>query len=345
MGTKFDVTPEKQASVPRFIYNQLTVKPVAVQGVSLAGKTALVTGSNTGVGLETSRQLLDLGLSKLILAVRSEEKGQAAKKKLSADRNLSDDSIEVWKLDQSDYDSVAAFAERTKSLPRLDIVVLNIGIANATRVFNAKTGHDEMIQVNYLSTVLLLILLLPVVKEKRAAQGGLSRITIVSSEVSGWTSFKEKKSFPLLASLDQKNAKVDPLDRMMVSKLLGQFFLSYVASIVPPSVVVINATSPGSVHDSEFNREHDKSFSGAIAKVVMRRLANTAAVGARMITDAAVKHGPETHGEFLSFQKIVPLAPIIYTAEGKKISEQLWQETKEELAFAKVEEILNTISK
>ncbi|KAJ5154225.1 Short-chain dehydrogenase/reductase SDR [Penicillium coprophilum] len=299
MGTKFDVTPEKQASVPRFFYNQLTVKPVTVQGVSLVGKTALVTGSNSGVGFETSRQLLDLGLSKLILAVRSEERGQTAKKKLSADRNLSDDSIEVWNLDQSDYGSVVAFAERTKSLP---------------------------------------------VKEKRAAQGGPSRITIVSSEVSAWTAFKEKESFPLLASLDQKNAKVDLLDRMMVSKLLGQFFLSYLASIVPPSVVIINAASPGSVHDSDFNREHDKTFSGAIAKVVMRRLANTAAVGARMITDAAVNHGQETHGEFLSFQKIVPLAPIIYTAEGKKISEQLWKETKEELAIANLEEILKTIS-
>ncbi|KAF3013867.1 hypothetical protein E8E15_004118 [Penicillium rubens] len=92
MGTKFD----------------LTVKPVTVQGVSLAGKTALVTGSNTGVGLETSRQLLELGLSKLIIAVRSEER------------------------------------ERTKSLSWLDIVVLNIGIVNATRVFNPKTDQEEM---------------------------------------------------------------------------------------------------------------------------------------------------------------------------------------------------------
>ncbi|KAJ5228072.1 hypothetical protein N7489_008780 [Penicillium chrysogenum] len=129
MGTKFD----------------LTVKPVTVQGASLAGKTALVTRFNTGVGRETSRQLLDLGLSKLILAVRSEERGQTAKKKLSAGQNLSNVSIEVWELDRSDYDSVVAFAERTKSLSRLNIVVLNIGIANATRVFNPKTGHDEMI--------------------------------------------------------------------------------------------------------------------------------------------------------------------------------------------------------
>ncbi|KAJ5865820.1 hypothetical protein N7534_000373 [Penicillium rubens] len=128
MGTKFDVTPEKQAS--------LTVKPVTVQGVSLAGKTALVTGSNTGVGLETSRQLLELGLSKLIIAT--------AKERLSAGQNLSDVSIGVWELDQSDYDSIVAFAERTKSLSWLDIVVLNIGIVNATRVFNPKTDQEEM---------------------------------------------------------------------------------------------------------------------------------------------------------------------------------------------------------
>jgi len=38
------------------------------------------------------------------------------------------------------------------------------------------------------------------------------------------------------------------------------------------------------------------------------------------------------------------LAPIVYTAEGKKISEQLWKETKEELAFANVDKILKTIS-
>lgn len=38
------------------------------------------------------------------------------------------------------------------------------------------------------------------------------------------------------------------------------------------------------------------------------------------------------------------LAPIIYSEEGKKISEQLWKETSEELAFANVDEILKTIS-
>ena len=39
------------------------------------------------------------------------------------------------------------------------------------------------------------------------------------------------------------------------------------------------------------------------------------------------------------------MAPIIYSAEGKTISEQVWKETMEELAFAKPEEIISEVSK
>jgi len=305
MAPQFDVTPEKQASFPRFFYTQITFKPSVVKDVSLAGQTAIVTGSNTGVGFEVARQLLDLGLSKLILAVRNEEKGKTAQAALSLDRNMKDITIEVWKLDLDVYDSIVAFVERTKSLHRLDIIVLNAGISPAERRFNEKTGHDELIQVNYLSTALLAILLLPVVKATRVNQPKPSRMTFTSSEVAAWTNFKEKNGTPLLAELD-KPGKLDMVDRMFVSKLLGQFFLNELGKRVPASVAVINGASPSSVHDSEYNREHDKTFSGAIAKKIMRRVGNRAAVGARMVTDAAVNHGDEAHGQFYSFQKLVP---------------------------------------
>lgn len=347
--SKFGVTAEKQASLPRFFYHQITAKPEVVAGVSLEGKTAIVTGANTGVGFETSRQLLDLGISKLILAVRSEEKGAAAAARLAEGRTgLKDGTIAVWKLDLCIYDSVVAFAQRAQAeLSRLDIAILNAGIGPINRSFNDVTGHDQVIQVNYLSTALLAILLLPVIKSKRASQPGPSRLTIVSSEVSAWTKFAEGTQQPppasILAALDKKEPKVNMLDRMMVSKLLGQFFLTEIAKRVPADLVVINAASPGSVYDSDFNRDQDGTVTGAIAKSVMKRVANSAAVGARMITDAAVQHGEETHGEFLSFQKVVPLAPIIYTADGAKISEQLWKETLAEFSFAGAEGIVESL--
>ncbi len=299
----FGVTPEKQASVPRFFYHQVTFKPQAIHGVDLSGKTAIITGSNTGIGFETGRQLLQLGLSRLILAVRSEEKGRAAASVLSPDDT---NRVQVWHLDLREYDSVVAFAERAKTLNRLDFVVLNAGICPVTRIFNQNTGHDETIQVNYLSTALLAILLLPVAKATRLNQPAPTRITFTSSEGAAWTKFKLGQETPILTALDKDEKGVDTVDRMFVSKLLGQMFLNELAKRVPPSVAVINAASPGSVHDSEFNRELDKTTAGAVIKAIMRRVANTAAVGARMITDAIVNHGEETHGQFLSFQNLVP---------------------------------------
>lgn len=304
MGDQSSVSPGDHRSIPRFLYHQITFKPTEVSGNSLVDKTAIVTGSNTGVGFETSSQLLDLGLNKLILAVRDEDKGNAAVAKLSIRRNLQKTAIEVWKLDLSVYESIVAFAEKTKTLDRLDIVILNVGIAPAKFSTNSLTGHSECIQVNYLSTALLAILLLPVLKAKQANQKGASRITFVSSETAGWTSFKQKDASPLLAALD-KPGKIDMVDHMFISKLLGQFFILELAKVVSPSVVLINSTSPATVHDSEFNREHDKTFLGAVAKFFIRFYGNTASVGARMVTDAAVNHGEETHGQFLSFQKAV----------------------------------------
>ncbi|POS73825.1 hypothetical protein DHEL01_v207778 [Diaporthe helianthi] len=350
---KFDVTPEKQASFPRFMYHQVTAKPQPVKDVDLSGRTALVTGSNSGVGLETSRQLLELGVSKLILAVRDEEKGIAAAESLLAGLKgkhkpaLSPDAVEVWKLDLSSYDSVVAFADRAaKTLTRLDIAVLNAGFGPAKRVVNPATGHDEIIQVNYISTALLAILLLPLASRVRPSQPQPTRITLTLSEVACWARFPIGKDVPILPALDAPGKLADNTnDRMFVSKLLGHFFVRALAKVVPPSIAVIDAASPGAIHDSQFNRDIDKTPPGAVIKAVLRRIGNSSAVGARLITDAAVNHGEDVHGQFLSFGKIVPMPPIVYTDEGAKISAQLWKETLDELSFANAATIVEQVSR
>lgn len=300
----------KPLTFPRYFCSQIRVKPQEVTGVDLRGQTAIVTGSNSGVGLETSRQLLDLGLSKLILAVRDEEKGGQAAADLAKGRAGFDPStIEVWKLDQSEYGSVMAFANRVKrTLTRLDIAILNIGIGPAKHSLNPSTGHDEIVQVNYLSTALLAILLLPVAKAGRPHQPQPTRITFTSSEGAAFTRRFPVGNVqaPILPALDAPgNAAKNTGDRMFVSKLLGQFFLRRLARVVPSSVAVLNAASPGSVWDSRFARDRDGTKAGAVAKAVLRGFGHTSAVGARMMTDAAVRHGAETHGQFLSFQKVV----------------------------------------
>ncbi|EGX92323.1 short-chain dehydrogenase, putative [Cordyceps militaris CM01] len=339
----FDITAEKEGSIIGFLSRQWNFTPVAVTDVDLSGKVAVVVGANCGIGLEVARQFLGLGLRRLIIGARNQEKGKAAVADLQS-TSSGEATIEIWPLDLASYDSVVAFAKRTETLERMDYAVLNAGMCATKFRINESTGHEETIQVNYLASALLTALLLPVAKTKRAAQGGPTRITVTSSDVSSWTSFKEKTSVPLFPALD-KGAS-DLTDRMMVSKLLGQFYIAELAKRVPSSVVTINCATPGMVHDTQFNREVDRTIGGRLVKPILRRLGYTADVGARHITDAALHHtNEEIHGQYLSTQKIKPMAPIIYTEEGKKVSAQLWKETMAEFAFANVEQVIEDAAK
>jgi NAD(P)-dependent dehydrogenase (short-subunit alcohol dehydrogenase family) len=204
MAPQFDITPEKRASALEFLARQLFRVPPAWtnKDVDLRGKTAIITGSNTGLGFECAIQLLDLGLSKLIIAVRSEAKGEEAKKLLLAGRDPNKlPVILVWKLDLSSYDSITAFAERAKTLERLDITINNAGLMKKTFEKNPSTGHEETVQVNYLGQALFTLLLLPIIKEKNSPEQP-GHLVLVSSDTAAWAEFKAKNSDPLLAGLD-----------------------------------------------------------------------------------------------------------------------------------------------
>lgn len=162
----FDLTPEKEAGKLQFLRRQLFASPAPLsrRDVDLAGKTALVTGANGDIGFECCRQLLELGLAKVILAVRDETKGEAARNALiAAVKPNASVTVEVWKLDYASYDSIIDLARRVEQLtPRLDIAILNAGVNRASFSLNPETGHEEDIQTNYLSSVLLLLLLIGV---------------------------------------------------------------------------------------------------------------------------------------------------------------------------------------
>ncbi|KAA8565451.1 hypothetical protein EYC84_009311 [Monilinia fructicola] len=284
---KFDITPEQRASHRQLLKRQLWVSPpvATIKEVDLTGKTAIVTGSNTGIGLEVARQLLDVGVSKLILAVRSANKGEEAKRNILSGRRTGKQVIEIWSLDLSSYDSIIALVDRTKTLERLDIFP--------------------------------------------------GRLVITGSDASAMAKFKEQNSVPLLPSFQR--AKVFRSPRSLLhSKLLGQFFLTELAKRVPASVAIVKHCQPRSMHGSQLNREANGTVPGFIFGVIKRVLGRSPDVGARNITDAAVKHGMDSHGEYLEDGKIQPMAPIIYKTQGKRIASQLWQETMDDLAFAHV---------
>ncbi|OQV02388.1 hypothetical protein CLAIMM_07593 [Cladophialophora immunda] len=323
-----------------FIQNQFCTKPqFPPQDTDLTGKVAIVTGSNSGLGLECACQLLSYKLTRLIMAVRSTTKGENAAAALR--EQYPNATVSVWQLDMASYDSVRAFAARAdRELSRLDIALLNAGVGFGGFKIVPATGHEETVQVNYLSTMLLSILLLPILKDKSPA-GSPGRLTISTAMLSITAKFANKNEVPLLPSFDDQKY-FDPMDIYSTSKLLGQLFVWKLTDLVSADNVVVNLVEPGFVKGTDLHR--DRSIP---AKVFMSffkaAAARTVKVGASTYLDASIVKGKESHGCILMNWEIAPYAPFEYTPEGKTVMERLWQETIHEFNFVDTMGILKSL--
>ncbi|PYI20863.1 NAD(P)-binding protein [Aspergillus violaceofuscus CBS 115571] len=349
MAVTFDITPEREASKLHFLYRQffLAAPPVSPKEVDLTGKVAIVTGATVGLGLETARQLLDLNCQ-LILAVRDVKRGEQARRNLLQGRSptLPAEQIAVWPLDLASYESIRAFAARAQSLPHLDMAVLNAGVYKVDEQFDATTGYEEGVQINYLANGLLLVLLLPVLYAKRRGPQQPGRLVLVNSDTAAWSAFRERSSRPLLPAFQRPMQPAwNMQERYGVSKLLGQFFLVELAQRVPASAVTVTSANCGMCYGSAIGREGAGRVEGYAWAVISRILGRSCAVGARTFVHAAACFGQEVHGQYLEDARLRPLAPIVYQPEGLKIAKLLWEETMEELAFAGVREIVEEMAK
>jgi NAD(P)-dependent dehydrogenase (short-subunit alcohol dehydrogenase family) len=303
MGLSKEMQPISSPFFPHiFFKNQFRSKPTwPPKDTSLAGKVAIVTGANQGLGLEASDQLLSLSLSRLIIAVRSVAKGEAAANTFRA--KYPQATIDVFQLDMSSYSSIQAFAAQVKQLDHVDIAILNAGVRKTKLELDPNTGHEETIQVNYISTVLLCILLLPILKQKSTPQQP-GRISIVGSGLAFQSKFRNRTASPLLSSFDNPQ-NFDVLDQYNTSKLLGMMFLWKLDEYVSADDVVVNLVDPGFVNGTSLSRDLSP-----VVSVLMAAWKNVAArslkVGASTYVDAAVLKGKESHGSFIMSWEISP---------------------------------------
>ncbi|OAA56198.1 NAD(P)-binding domain protein [Niveomyces insectorum RCEF 264] len=317
------------------------------RSTDLSRQVAVVTGATSGLGVEAARQLLDFHLSHLILAVRSVQRGEAVA--ASFRTAYPDATIEVWPLEMESYVSVQAFARRVdEELSHVDIVLLNAGIVNYDFERVEETGHEKVIQVDYLSTMLLAILLLPIIKKKRTAakQGGggrPARLTIVNSGVSLASKHEWEDMRPLLTVFDDTGLLAwNGAERYWSSKLLGQLFFIKLFPYVSADDVVFNMVDPGLVRDTGLSR-NTRGASVFILWLMKRIAGRSLAAGASTYIDAAVIRGKESHGCFLMDWDIRAFAHFAYTPKGQNAMETLWKETLGEFKFANVDRILASL--
>jgi NAD(P)-dependent dehydrogenase (short-subunit alcohol dehydrogenase family) len=162
--------PQKPIASP---FGAKTQAREVIRGVNLRGKTAIVTGGSSGLGVETVRALARAD-ARVVMPVRAREKSEKVAAELRA--STGNEAIEVADMDLGDYASVRAFTDRfLKSGSPLHILVNNAGIM-ATPERRLVGKIEAQFGTNHLGHMLLAGRLAPAL-----LKGAPSRVVALSS--------------------------------------------------------------------------------------------------------------------------------------------------------------------
>ncbi|KAH8664670.1 hypothetical protein BX600DRAFT_464836 [Xylariales sp. PMI_506] len=286
------------------------------------GKTAIVTGANVGVGLEAARHFARLNAEKVILGCRSVEKGEAAKKSIEASLpQLGTSVVEVWQVDLSSFESVKEFCRRASALKRLDYLIENAGFAAIT--LELLEGYEASITVNVLSTYLMALLLLPVLRKTSAECNTLPVLTIVTSSAHTFNKFPQRNKPSIFDALRDDS---DWNGRYALSKLLEVLINRELAKAVESSGkprILVNAVNPGFCNTGLYR---DVPFPiSLIVNFLLYFFGRTAEVGSRTLMSGAFG-GAETHGKYMSDCMVFDESAWVRSAEGIETGSRVYNE-------------------
>jgi NAD(P)-dependent dehydrogenase (short-subunit alcohol dehydrogenase family) len=166
----------------------------------LDGRTVIVTGANSGIGLVTARELARVG-AHVVLAVRDEERGRTAAETIKG-------SCEVRRLDLADLASVRAFA--TAWTGDLDVLINNAGVMAVPKQRSAD-GFELQLATNHLGHFALTNLLLPSTVDRvvtvasnahRMGHIALDDLNFERRRYSAWGAYGQSKLANLLFTLE-----------------------------------------------------------------------------------------------------------------------------------------------
>lgn len=142
-----------------------------INGIDLTGKRAVVTGSASGIGIETARVLAKAG-AEVTLAVRNIEAGKSVANEIIA--STGNNKIYVAQLDLNDFQSINNFVENWNG--QLDILINNAGVMAIPELQKTSEGIEMQFMTNHLGHFALSLGLHDALKS-----AGNARIVVVSS--------------------------------------------------------------------------------------------------------------------------------------------------------------------
>jgi len=159
---------------------------------NLMGKTALITGANSGLGYYTAKALAEKN-AHVVIACRSLEKANQTIKKL---KGLNPEGMFTpLELDLSDLKNVVEVQSKIfDDFENLDLLINNAGIMHPPKTLSAQ-GYEIQFAVNHLAHLLLTLKLLPIIEKKEK-----SRIVTVTSGAQffgkvGWENLKAENYY------------------------------------------------------------------------------------------------------------------------------------------------------
>lgn len=201
----------------------------------LSGKVYIVTGANSGVGLETTRQLIKQG-GHVVMACRRTASGEEEAKSFKGLKG----SFEVMECDLADLNSVRAFASAFKQkYDRLDGLDCNAGMVNMdNKPKYTKDGFEITMAASFFGHFLLTELLLDVLKETPE-----SRFVILSSVVHAGNPKRRHKVH--LDDLNWKNRKFSNFTAYGEAKVAVILYAKELAQRLEGTSVTTASVHPG----------------------------------------------------------------------------------------------------
>lgn len=291
------------------VYYNLVKAPRCGGIASLRGRTAVVTGANSGIGKMTAQELARRG-ARVVLACRSRERGEAAAFDLRQESG--NNEVIFMALDLASLASVRAFATAfLNSEPRLDILIHNAGISSCGRT---REPFNLLLRVNHIGPFLLTHLLLP-----RLKTCAPSRVVVVSSAAHrrGRLNFT-RLDRPVVGWQQELRAYAD-------SKLANVLFARELATQLEGTGVTCYAAHPGPVNSELFLR-HVPGWLRPLLRPLAWLVLRAPGGGAQTPLYCALQEGIEPlSGRYFANCHVEEVPPA---ARDDRAARQLWETSK-----------------
>jgi len=216
-------------------FNEDTTALEVVQGVNLKGYKIIVTGSSSGIGIETVRALAKAGASCIICARDMNKAKEVANDIVKTTGNK---EIQIEKLELDSLKSVNEFVKRflaTKS--PLNILINNAGVMACPKSYT-RDGFETQFGTNHMGHFALTLGLLPALKEAAKLTGRKSRVVNLSSSAHAMSNVD-------FDDVNFKNRDYDEFVSYGQSKTANILFSLALTKRFEKDGIVSNAVMPG----------------------------------------------------------------------------------------------------